>query len=621
MVCGAMLYPDEIFSDTRRVPGFDRERFEGAIGSRIRDWVLFSAGGAGLILAGMLLLRAAYLMLEEGDRFLYVALNNHLQHDAIVPERGIIYDRNQQPLAFNVPGFILYAEGEDVLPRVASVLSIPFYEVEGKTTLTRFVYDWSAITELTRMFEGDNRVQLQPTPIRSYAEGEAISHVVGYMGKPTSVTYWLREGRAGVEHAYESVLKGSAGIRIIETTSQGERISEGVFQKQENGKSVILSLSLDLQRAVHETLSRIAAERGFKGGAAVMLDANNGEVISMVSVPSFDVRLFTEEGRRDGVEALLQNPTSPLFNRAISGLYPPGSSVKPFLAIAALLEGVIDAERSVFTEGKLVVPNPYDPDRPSVFHDWRNHGWVTMRRAIAVSSNVYFYTIGGGFEDIAGLGIKRIRSYLARFGIGRKAGVDIAGEADGVLPDEAWKKEHYPEDPVWRVGDTYNISIGQGGTLVTPLQMAVATLALVNGGDVIEPRLARGVVDDKGLFTPFNNEAPVLQHNAFSPHALAVVKEGMRLAVEEGTAQAVAGLPITVAAKTGTAEFGPRDRVHSWFIGFAPYENPEVVLAVLLENGPAGNPIGAPAAAREILEWYSIHGLRAIHIDKKDSGA
>ena len=281
----------------------------------------------------------------------------------------------------------------------------------------------------------------------------------------------------------------------------------------------------------------------------------------------------------------------------------------------AIEEGIISPERTILTEGRIVVPNPYHPDEPSIFMDWKNHGVVNMFRAIAVSSNVYFFTIGGGYKDVAGLGLSRLGTYLERVGIGSKTGIDLPGEAEGVLPSESWKAEQNPDDPTWRVGDTYNISIGQGGLLVTPLQMARATMAIANGGQIVWPHLVMGQLDEnKKITEPV--EKLVEKTGIISERARAVALEGMRLAVEEGTAMGVNGLPMDVGAKTGTAEFSKKGRVHSWFIGFLPYQDPEMVLVVNMENGSASNLIGGTFVARNVLDWYTHGGREVVRLER-----
>jgi penicillin-binding protein 2 len=302
---------------------------------------------------------------------------------------------------------------------------------------------------------------------------------------------------------------------------------------------------------------------------------------------------------------MLTSSLKPLFNRALSGLYPSGSVIKPLIALAALEEGIINPEREILSTGSISVPNPFDPTKPNIFYDWKEHGWVDMRKAIAVSSNVYFYTIGGGYEETKGLGVKKIQAWLNKFGFGEKTGIDIKGEKEGFVPSPEWKAETQSEDPIWRVGDTYNLSIGQGNFQVTPLQMALFAATLANEGRVLEPTIIKTIKDKERVIYEVNTKAR--KTLKFKQENLKVIKEGMRLATEFGTAQALSGLRVKVAAKTGTAEIGSGKSVNSWFIGFVPYEKPKIAMAVVLERGTASNLVGAPSAARQIIEWITVY--------------
>ncbi|MEK7173982.1 MAG: penicillin-binding transpeptidase domain-containing protein, partial [Patescibacteria group bacterium] len=363
-----------------------------------------------------------------------------------------------------------------------------------------------------------------------------------------------------------------------------------------------LSISGELQKTMYDAIGRVVEDRGFTGGSGVALDAHTGEVIGMVSYPGFDLNVVSTGFPSEQVSLLFSDPRKPLFFRALAGLYPPASTVKPFLAAAALQERIIRPEKIVYTDGRLVIPNPYNPDNPSIFRDWKNHGPVDMRDAIAVSSDVYFYTIGGGHGNQEGLGRERIARYLSSFGMGQVTGIDLTGEKTGNMPNDVWKAERYPDDPVWRIGDTYNISIGQGGMTVTPLQMARATLAIANGGILKNIQIVRDAM----------NAAEHEKSLPFESGSLQIAREGMRRAVLQGTAIGVSDISLPVAAKTGTAEVGKTGRVHSWFIGFLPWEDPELVLVINLEDGSALNLVGATAAAHEILHWYTTGGREMV---------
>ncbi|MFH1308406.1 MAG: penicillin-binding transpeptidase domain-containing protein, partial [Patescibacteria group bacterium] len=335
----------------------------------------------------------------------------------------------------------------------------------------------------------------------------------------------------------------------------------------------------------------------FQGGAGVIMNINNGEILSLVSYPEYDSQVLTNGEDREKITQFLNDQRKPFLNRAISGLYAPGSIIKPLIAVAALNENVITPEKQILSTGSISIPNPYFPDKFSVFKDWKAHGWVDMRHALAISSDVYFYEVGGGFENQKGLGISKIEKYAKLFGFGGYTSIDLLGEKNGIVPNPELHKETNPEDPVWRVGDTYNASIGQGNFQVTPIQMAVLVSSIANNGKLLKPHLKK------------DSETVVLKDNSNIPqNYYQVVKEGMRMSVTEGTASALYIAPVKIAAKTGTAEVGGAKKyVNSWVIGFFPYENPKYAFAVVMEKGPYANLVGASAVMRQFFDWVSIY--------------
>ncbi|OHA08741.1 MAG: hypothetical protein A3B37_02730 [Candidatus Sungbacteria bacterium RIFCSPLOWO2_01_FULL_59_16] len=409
-------------------------------------------------------------------------------------------------------------------------------------------------------------------------------------------------GKAGLEAQYEEILAGRAGEKLIEVDAGGAAIRERFIMKSDPGQSVMLELDAGLQRFAAATLERHLRALGKRAGAVVAMDPRDGAVRALVSYPSFDSNIFGRSVPRKDFERLKGDPAHPFFNRAVSGGYPSGSTIKPLLAVAALEEGVIEAEREIYDPGYLSVPNPYDPEHPTIFKDWKELGIVDMRRAIALSANVYFYTIGGGYRDIRGLGIERIKRWLERFGWGRALGIDLPAEYAGLVPDPELKKAIRPKDPVWRLGDTYITAIGQGDVQATPLQLAASIAAIANGGTLWKPRLASAVVGlDGETVREFRSE--FIGRDIARAESLTVVREGMRQAVTAGSAAALADLPFAVAGKTGTAQTGAYGKNHGWFVGFAPSETPELVIAVLVEEGTGGSTDAVPIA-KEVLYYY-----------------
>ncbi|MEK7106499.1 MAG: penicillin-binding transpeptidase domain-containing protein, partial [Patescibacteria group bacterium] len=290
------------------------------------------------------------------------------------------------------------------------------------------------------------------------------------------------------------------------------------------------------------------------------------------------------------IKNYLQSSSKPLLNRSIDGVYTPGSIVKPFFALAALQENVISANKVLYTTGKLEIPNQYNPKLKSIFRDNANHGAVDMRKALAVSSNVYFYEIGGGFGDQKGLGISNLEKYARMFGLGQKTGINISGEREGNIPSIAWKAKKFPGDP-WRVGDTYNTAIGQYGFQVTPIQMVRAVGAVASRGVLQTPNILKLSTKPEGVRLPIDDSA------------YTVVQEGMRRSVTEGTTTALNNETLHVAAKSGTAQINNNTRVNSWVEGFFPFENPRFAFVVLMENGPKVSS-GAVHAFRPVIDLF-----------------
>ena len=412
------------------------------------------------------------------------------------------------------------------------------------------------------------------------------------------------KNESGLEASYDEILRGVQTKKAEEIDANGNSISSGILEKGKPGKNIQTTLSSDLQTKFAEIIFSTIKERGFLGGAGIILNPADGEILALVSEPEFDPNILIFNPTEESVNKLLKDPGKPFFNRAVSGLYPPGSIVKPALAIAALVENIISPNKKILSTGSISLPNPYNPIKPNVFLDWKAHGWVDMKEALAVSSDVYFYEIGGGYQDQKGLGPWNIKKYLAMFGFSSLSGIDLGGEARGHIPDPDEKQDGRD----WTIGDTYNISIGQGDILVTPLQAAVYAMALANKGDMSYPHIVKAILDqDKSIVEKF--DYPPKQKINISSEVFDVARAGMRQAVLTGTAYGLAGLPVELAAKTGTAEIGDTDKVHSWSIGFFPYENPKFAYAVLMESGPRSNTIGATYVASQIIRWMADNGF------------
>ena len=368
---------------------------------------------------------------------------------------------------------------------------------------------------------------------------------------------------------------------------------------------MVLWLDSELQKKIEEILHKILENVGAEKAVGVALDPKTGGILALVSIPSYDNNLFSKGADQEALSNLLTDLQEPLFNLVISGLYPTGSVIKPLIASAALEEEIISPSKKIDWKGGIAIPHNYEPEITTIKQDWRIHYATDMRKAIAESCNVYFYTIGGGYENQEGLGPSRIKEYLELFGWGNKTGIDLPGEVEGLIPSVEWKKEVKKEG--WWDGDTYNLSIGQGDISVTPLQVVAAFVAIANGGTLYKPKGVKQIIDsEKNIIEEISPE--ILRENFIDPENLQIVREGMRRAVTgEGSPYASAvslnSLPIKASAKTGTAQTSRPDYFHNWITVFAPYDDPQIVLTIMIENVEGIRAATLPAA-KEILNWY-----------------
>ncbi|OGC80099.1 hypothetical protein A2943_03280 [Candidatus Adlerbacteria bacterium RIFCSPLOWO2_01_FULL_51_16] len=541
----AEIHPDEILIDSKNLAHFDTDRLEGRIERPLSRRSFLFVGGILTFLFLGFLARASDLQLIQGEAYATQARENQLAETTIFADRGLIVDRTGTPLAWNEKD----SPEDDFAQRI-------------------------------------------------YATQGGIAHVVGYVKPPAkdSSGIYFQEtylGVDGVEKVFDAVLAGQNGIELTETDARGKVVSKARVREPLAGEKLALSIDADVSSGFFEAVAQRAEESRFQGGAGVLMDIQTGEIIALVNYPEFSPTALTS-GDPAIIQALLSDPRQPFLNRATAGLYAPGSIVKPFVAVGALTEGVIDESTEILSTGSISIPNPYFPDKPSVFKDWKAHGWVDMRHAIAVSSDVYFYEVGGGFQNQRGLGIAGLDKYFKLFGFATLPGLLGFSQEEGLIPTPAWKEEVFDGDP-WRIGDTYNTAIGQYGVQVTPLQAVRAIAAVANGGILVTPTLLASS-------TAATAALPI------DPHTFAVVREGMRLGVEGGTAAAVSVLFVKMAAKTGTAQVGTRNQfMNSWIIGFFPYEAPRYAFALVLERAPAGTLTGAPAAMRTFLDWLNAN--------------
>jgi penicillin-binding protein 2 len=539
---------DEVLLDSSNIASFNMARMEGKRELPIPARSVYAIGVVSLIAAVLFFGKIFSLQVTEGANFRAIAENNSVNEAVIIAERGVIYDRKGEMVVWN--------------------------EVDE-----RGIHDF---------------------PIRAYTDRLGLGQVLGYVSYPKKDSrgfYFRTEylGRSGVESAYDDDLRGGNGSKIVVVDALGKIVGEHAIAEAAEGSKIMLSIDAELTEAMYQIISTSSARAGFRSGAGAIMDIHTGELIAMTSFPTYDPEVMADGHEVDTIELYNKDDRLPFLNKVISGAYTPGSIVKPFVAYAALAEDIIDPMKQIVSTGELLVANPYNPDKPARFTDWRAHGVMTMREAIAFSSNVYFYIIGGGYGDQKGLGITKMAEYYRLFGLGSTTGINIAQEQAGVVPDPAWKDEVFNDD--WRLGDTYFTAIGQFGFLTTPIQMLRAYSALANGGTLVEPHVIQGkqgATVDLGL----------------NQDHLQIVHEGMRKTVnyDGGTARALDRKDVAIAAKSGTAEVGAGNAyVNSWAAGFFPYENPRYAFILMMDKAPRSNALGATRIMGDVVEWMSLN--------------
>jgi len=554
-----------------------------------------------IIFIFVLFVKTFQFQILDNKKYSALANENKFIFHSIIAARGVIYDSQGEQLVFNESSFDLILD-KDKLPEDESERIRILKEVEEITKGNYDNLDHQTLVLLETKIAQFPGFQIKQNSIRYYKEGSSFAHLIGYTGKESDDEY---VGRDGLEKSYEEILRRKPGETRIERDVFGSLLSKEIISLPESGKSLVLWLDSELEKKIEQILNNVLENTGAKKAVGVALDPKTGGVLALVSMPSYDNNLFSKGSDQQALKELLINPEEPLFNRAISGLYPTGSTIKPLIASAVLEEGIISPSKKINCQGKIIIPHRYDPEVNTEKQDWRIHGLTDMRKAIAESCNVYFYTVGGGYKDQEGLGPSKIKEYLEFFGWGEKTGIDLPGEANGLIPFPDWKKEVKEEN--WWDGDTYNLSIGQGDIKVTPLQVAFAFVAIANKGTLYKPKVVKQIVDsEKNLIEEIRSE--VLRENFINAENLEIVRQGMKMAVTgEGSPYASAtllnSLPVSVAAKTGTAETFRPDYYHNWIAVFAPYEDPEIVLIIMIEN-IKGLQSAALPVAKEVLNWY-----------------
>ena len=587
--------------------------------------------------------------------------------------RGVIYDRNGELLVRNIPSFTVTIipaylpkdadEEWAVFTRLSELLDMPassalanaphgLMEGDGFTppapgikeivnSVRHFapyapVVIKTGVDRETAMIIEEEHLDLpgviiETSASREYITGELTSQILGYVGYiPAGQEDYYRErgydlerdrvGLTGVEQSFESELRGRRGRKYIEVDVAGREVrTVGQPDPPTPGHNLVLTLDLDLQRYVDQALREQMKAVGSQSAVVIVMNPKTGEILAMVSLPTYDDNLFARGISQEDYERLSNDPNHPLMNHAISGVYPPGSTFKLVPAAAALEEGVVNRWTKLHCDGILWLPNERFPDDPKLaqpFYCWvhefgHGHGDLSIVAGIAVSCDIFFYQIGGGYRNFQGLGLDRLVKYSQDFGYGELTGIDLAGESPGLVPDAKWKRLKWSE--TWTTGDTYNMTIGQGFILATPLQVLNATAAVANGGTLYRPQIVYQVTDTEGnVVRDFQPE--IIRRLPISEENLDIVRQGMEGAVQWGTAQWANLAEVSVAGKTGTAEYcdkypdcldekGRIKTLHAWFTAYAPTDDPQIAIVAFVYGGGQGAESAVPVAA-DIIRYY-----------------
>lgn len=578
-----------------------------------------------------LFLKTIQFQIFEKEKYLALAENNKFIINKIRAERGVIYDKNLKQLVFNKSSFDLICEkinlpeDETEKEKVINELSLLLKKepqsikdkIKKEETISENISQEDLVLLETKIEEFPG-FKIVNNSIREYDNGPVFSHVLGYTGKIGSEElknnpefYSINDyiGVSGLEKSYEDILRKNSGELRIERDVQDNVISKEIISLPQSGNSLVLSLDSDLQNKIKEELEIKLNQLGAKKAVGIAMDPKTGGILSLVSLPGFDNNLFQKGADQGELQKLLDDPqdVNSLFNRAVSGKYLVGSTIKPLIASAVLEEKIISADKKINCEGRIIIQNPYDKTSSSTKSDWTTHGWTDLRKAIAESCDVYFYTVGGGYEDQEGLGPTKIKEYLELFNWNARTGIDLPGETVGFIPDKNWKKTTWKQN--WWDGDTYNLAIGQGFLQITPLEVITSFVAIANGGTMYQPQVVQKIVDTStGAMNIIEEMEPkIISKNFITPENLQIVREGMRQAVTgvnspQASSIILNSLPVSAAAKTGTAELG-NNHYHNWITVFAPYEDPQIVLTLMMEDVKGVQEAVKPIA-RNILEWY-----------------
>jgi len=562
--------------------------------------------------------KAFQLQVLQGERFALLVDQSRLSKYPVPSLRGMIYDVNDIVLVENVPTFdavavrseLLGETQHETIQNLARILDCDSTELDDLIDAN----EEKAIFVLERNLNKEIAVELQTASLpgvylvsyakRNYPFEKVMGHLLGYTTLVTedeveNSSYYLptdRMGRIGLESQYEEYLKGE------HRTYDLKEFSENNSYDQNAGNNLHITIDSNVQEKLYEVMSNVLLTNDVKRGAAIVQDVNTGAVIGIVSFPAFDPNIFESPSDPDNaqrIEYILDSTLKPLFNRSVGGLYPPGSTIKPFMALIGLREGAVDENTLIYSEGFIEIKSEVDSSIVYTFKDWKKHGWSDIRKAIADSVDVYFYALGGGYGEIEGVGITKINHYLTSFFADALLGIDIPQEQAGLVPSRGWKKKVKGE--TWYVGDTYNVSIGQGDLTVTPLWINSYISAIANGGKFMKPYIVSSITNSEGDIIKTTN-FEIMKEMPFDKYTLDIVRSGMRQTITEGTGKRLSDIPVALAGKTGTAQI-TGDKLNSLFTVYGPYEDPEIAMTVVVENIGDDQSLAAQVADN-FLMWY-----------------
>ena len=624
---------NSVFFDSaqgKQIPTTTVKAHVGAPVSLSVIFILFSAFG---IFFFALSARLFYIQIIQGQKYEQLAMRNSQRLIPLPAERGQIFDKNLVQLTENIPSFSLALVPQDLphnsVERQIIVSSLASITGNSSTTIAETIeeygdYSYERITIVDdipyntalsiqiksvdlpgiSIQRGSKRLYL---PSSSSATTTALAHVLGYQGKlsraeldklyqsgysPSDVI-----GKIGVEKTYETILRGVYGKKQLEVDALGREQAVLSEKLPQPGFHVRLSIDLEIQKKLTTIMAETLKREKKTRGAAVAVDPRSGEILALVSLPSFNNNDFSGGIDPQIYQSYLSNPDQPLFQRAIAGLYPSGSTIKPSIAAGALHEGIITAQTSFVSTGGIRIGQWFFPD-------WLagGHGLTNVRKSLAQSVNTFYYYIGGGYGNFAGLGVEKITAALRRFGFGQLLKIDLPGEQAGFLPSKEWKEKEKQER--WYIGDTYNLSIGQGDLLVTPLQIAMMTSVIANNGTLFSPRVVKSIINPQTkVETPIT--AKKLREQVMSSTDLSTVRLGMRDCVIYGSCRRLSTIAVPIAGKTGTAQWSSTKPTHAWFTSFAPFDSPTIVLTILIEEGGEGSSVAAPVADTFYRWWIN----------------